>query len=122
MFREALAIAFVAANVVCATTRAEQGATFETDACGVPAADAPVVALWRTITLDAEYGGYWVVAGDVDGDGEIELVSARNFNKNDDHFQVRELHLRRQYAVCAGPDQHRAPAERDRGVEELSYQ
>ncbi len=86
MFRKVLAIAFVAANVVCATTRAEQGETFETDACGVPSADAPVVAPWRTITLDAEYGGYWVVAGDVDGDGEIELVSARNFNKNDDHF------------------------------------
>ena len=70
----------------CVTARAEQAGSFETDACGVPSADAPVVVPWRTITLDAEYGGYWVVAGDVDGDGEIETVSAQNYNRNDDHF------------------------------------
>ena len=70
----------------CVTARAEQAGSFETDACGVPSADAPVVVPWRTITLDAEYGGYWVVAGDVDGDGEIEIVSAQNYNRNDDHF------------------------------------
>jgi len=87
IFRETLATAIVACSVLCcATTRAERADIFETDARGVPPADAPVVAPWRTLTLDAEYGGYWVVAGDVDGDGQIEIVSARNFNKNDDHF------------------------------------
>lgn len=64
-------------------THAGQAAPFETDACGVPSADAPVVVPWRTITLYAEHGGHWVVAGDVDGDGQIELVSVRNFDKND---------------------------------------
>jgi hypothetical protein len=82
-----LVTALVACSVLCcATTRAEQRDPFETDARGAPPADAPVVAPWRTLTLDAEYGGEWVVAGDVDGDGEIEIVSARNFNKDDDHF------------------------------------
>jgi hypothetical protein len=83
------AMAVVAAGwmaLCCVTTRAEQAEFFETDACGIPAPDAPVVAPWRTIPLDAQYGGYWVVAGDVDGDGEIELVSAQNCNRNDDHF------------------------------------
>jgi hypothetical protein len=51
----------------------DEARPFETDARGAPSADAPVVAPWRTITLDAEYGGYWVVAGDVDGDGEIGI-------------------------------------------------
>jgi hypothetical protein len=48
--------------------------------------DVPMVAPWRAITVGPEYGGYWVVAGDVDGDGEIEIVSAKNHNRNDDHF------------------------------------
>ena len=69
------------------STRADEPATpFQTDACGNPPSTAPVVAPWRTVTLDAEYGGYWLVAGDVDGDGEIELVSAKNYDRNDNHF------------------------------------
>ena len=59
---------------------------FETDARGVPSGEAPVVKPWRVITVDPQYGGYWVVAGDVDGDGQVEIVAARNFNKNDSHF------------------------------------
>ncbi|NLX54052.1 MAG: hypothetical protein GXY58_02950 [Planctomycetaceae bacterium] len=59
---------------------------FETDACGIPPADVPLVAPWKTITVDAEYGGQWVVVGDVDGDGEVEIVSARNCNEVDDHY------------------------------------
>ena len=64
----------------------EQAGVFETDARGVPVGDAPVVVSWRTFTLDPDYGGYWVVAGDVDSDGEIEIVSARNVNEKDNHF------------------------------------
>lgn len=59
---------------------------FVVDARGTPSTSAPVVKPWRTITVDADYGGHWVVAGDLDDDGEIEIVSARNFNKGDDHF------------------------------------
>ena len=70
----------------CLTADADQPEPFETDARGVPVADAPVVEPWRTVAIDAEYGGQWIVAGDVDGDGEVEIVSARNYNQNDNHF------------------------------------
>ena len=86
--RFVLASTFVAScSVLCPPiARADQPAPFEIDACGIPATDAPVVTAWRTITLDAQYGGQWIVAGDVDGDGEIEIVSAQNYNENDNHF------------------------------------
>ena len=32
----------------------------------------------RAIEFDAEYSGEWLVAGDLDGDGEAELLTARN--------------------------------------------
>jgi len=84
---EILTTALVACSVLCcATTRGEQREPFKTDARGAPPADPPAVAPWRTLTLDAEYGGEWVVAGDVDGDGQIEIVSARNVNNGDNHF------------------------------------
>lgn len=57
--------------------------------CGAFGADetkAPVVQPWRRITLDPEYSGAWVVAGDLDGDGAVEIVSARNVDQNDVHF------------------------------------
>lgn len=59
---------------------------FLTDVTGVPAADAPLVRPWRRVTLAPEYAGQWVVLGDVDGDGEVEIVSARNYDKHDNHF------------------------------------
>ena len=82
-------LAIVAAAWVvlsCVTARTDRARPFETNACGAPSADAPLIDPWRTITLDAEYGGYWVVVGDVDGDGEIEIVSAQNYNSSDNHF------------------------------------
>lgn len=63
-----------------------QAGTFVTDATGVPSADAPLVQPWRIVTLDPEYSGQWVVVGDLDGDGDVEIVSARNVDKNDNHF------------------------------------
>ena len=36
--------------------------------------------------LDPEYSGAWVVAGDLTGDGAVEIVSARNVDHNDVHF------------------------------------
>ena len=41
---------------------------------------------WKIVRLDPDYGGQWVVAGDVDGDGEAEIVSAENFNEGDIHY------------------------------------
>lgn len=59
---------------------------FVTDAVGPPSAEAPVVQPWRSVALDPEYSGQWVVLGDVDGDHEVEIVSARNVDRNDNHF------------------------------------
>jgi len=47
---------------------------------------APEVKPWKSVRTDSECGGHWVVAGDVDGDGEVEIVSAQNVNENDVHY------------------------------------
>ncbi|HJP33348.1 MAG TPA: hypothetical protein QGF95_22600 [Candidatus Latescibacteria bacterium] len=47
---------------------------------------APALNPWKSILLDAECGGQWVIAGDVDGDGEAEIVSAQNVNDADIHY------------------------------------
>ncbi len=44
------------------------------------------IAPWRTIQLDPDLRGAWLVAGDLDQDGEAELVSARNHDQNDVHY------------------------------------
>ncbi len=59
---------------------------FETDARDTPSDDTPVVKPWRTITVDPQYGGHWVVAGDLDGEGPVEIVSAQNVNRSDNHY------------------------------------
>ena len=64
----------------------QTAAPFETDARGTLSAGASVVKPWRVVTVDGEFGGHWVVAGDVDGDGQVEIVSAQNFNKDDNHY------------------------------------
>ncbi len=75
---------FVAATLLQAAEKDIE--PFLTDATGVPSGDVPLVRPWRTVTLDPGYSGQWVVLGDVDGDGEVEIVSARNHNKNDNHY------------------------------------
>lgn len=45
-----------------------------------------LVQPWKVIALDPSYGGAWVVAGDLTGDGAVEIVSARNVDANDVHF------------------------------------
>ena len=42
--------------------------------------DAPEVKPWKTVPLNAQHGGSWIVAGDLDGDGQVELVSARDIS------------------------------------------
>ena len=41
---------------------------------------------WKVVPLEPDYGGQWTVAGDLDGDGEIEIVSAENHNADDVHY------------------------------------
>ncbi|MCL4179555.1 MAG: hypothetical protein KJ072_17640 [Verrucomicrobia bacterium] len=48
---------------------------------------APVtVQPWKEIVLDPDYAGAWVVAGDLTGDGAVEIVTARNVDRNDVHY------------------------------------
>lgn len=61
-------------------------APFESDARGEVPTDSPMIKPWRTITIDGEYGGQWVVVGDVDGDGVVEIVAAKNHNQGDVHY------------------------------------
>lgn len=53
------------------------------DAEGAP---IPLVQPWRQFALEPDYSGAWVVAGDLDGDGAVEIVSARNVDRNDVHY------------------------------------
>ena len=59
---------------------------FDVNDGAVPAPDTPAIEPWKTIRLEPEYGGLWVVAGDLDGDGTLEIVSAENFNQGDVHY------------------------------------
>lgn len=40
--------------------------------------DVPVIKHWKRFELDREYRGSWIVAADLDGDGQAEIISARN--------------------------------------------
>ena len=59
---------------------------FETHAHAPEHAGAPVVKPWRHLVFEPEYAANWMVAGDVDGDGEVEIVSARNRASSDGHY------------------------------------
>ena len=50
---------------------------------GKPPEGTPAVQPWKRIELDPDYAGAWVVAGDLNGDGRAEIVSARNVNTSD---------------------------------------
>lgn len=38
----------------------------------------PLLAPWKAIRLDPAFSGQWMVAGDLDGDGQLDFVTARN--------------------------------------------
>jgi len=59
---------------------------FDTKDTGEPSDEAPLIQPFKTVLLDPDYGGQWVVAGDVDGDGAVEIVSSENHNKDDVHY------------------------------------
>ena len=48
---------------------------FEVDASSAP---GPEVLPWKSFEPDPAYHGQWLVAGDLDGDGQAEIVTARH--------------------------------------------
>jgi len=59
---------------------------FDTNDMGPPPADVPVIKPWKIVPLDPDYGGQWVVAADLDADGEVEFVACENHNVDDVHY------------------------------------
>ncbi len=65
---------------------------FYVNTVGQPPSQAPLLKPWKTVPLDPAYSGQWVVMGDVDGDGQVEVVSCRNVtgrsadNTSDCHY------------------------------------
>ncbi len=59
---------------------------FDFHANDVPDDGVPLLAPWKRITPDPEWAGAWIVAGDIDGDGQVEIVSARNVDVKDVHY------------------------------------
>jgi len=59
---------------------------FDVRDTGAPPEGAPEVAPWKVVALDPDYAGQWAVAGDVDGDGAVEVVAAENVNVEDTHY------------------------------------
>ena len=75
-------------TVLCIALEAKQAESlyFNVKDLGDPGEGVPVIKPWRTVQLDRDYGGQWVVAGDLDGDGAAEIVSCENVNKGDVHY------------------------------------
>jgi outer membrane protein assembly factor BamB len=64
----------------------QESVRFDTQDTNEPSDDVPTIQPWRAVDLDPEYGGQWVVTGDVDGDGQVEVVSCENVNEGDVHY------------------------------------
>ncbi len=74
------------ATVACVLSSVDaEELQFDAKDLGPAPEGVPRLEAWKTIPLDPDYGGLWVVAGDVDGDGAVEIVSAENFNEGDVH-------------------------------------
>jgi hypothetical protein len=59
---------------------------FDTKDTEAPGEAVPVIAPWKTIPLEADHAGLWLVAGELDGDGQPDMVTAKNFNQGDVHY------------------------------------
>ena len=75
---------FVLSAFCCA--KSTEFTYFDTQDVGTPDSSVPLIRPWKTVTLDPEYAGQWMVAADVDADGEVEIVSAENVNTGDVHY------------------------------------
>jgi hypothetical protein len=42
----------------------------------------PIITPWKIIKMNPDFSGQWLVVGDLDNDGELEFVSARNDNQS----------------------------------------
>lgn len=62
-----------------------KGLRFDLHLDAIDTETLPVIQPYRRITLDPQWRGPWIVAGDVDGDGQCELVNARVNERNDTH-------------------------------------
>jgi hypothetical protein len=60
-------------------------ALFDTVDDGDSGRHAPQIQPWKRVALDPDYAGAWTVTGDIDGDGAVEIVCARNVNRDDVH-------------------------------------
>jgi len=59
---------------------------FDTNHSGEVSDKVPLIQPFKRVRLDPDYGGQWVVAGDVDADGAVEIVSSENVNEGDVHY------------------------------------
>ena len=64
--------------VVSASVLAGAEPSAEPVRCDTRSAKGPVVGPWKSFSPDPAYHGQWLVAGDLDGDGVAEIVTARN--------------------------------------------
>jgi len=75
---------FVLSAFCCA--KSDEFTYFDTEDVGKPDSNVLLIRPWKIIALDPEYAGQWMVAADVDADGEVEIVSAENVNEGDVHY------------------------------------
>jgi hypothetical protein len=80
------AVTFLIAITTSTRSHSEDDLLFNTDETGGPGDRAPLIQPWKIIELDPDYAGAWIIAGDLTGDGQAEIVSARNVDENDVHY------------------------------------
>jgi len=84
LMRRSLLVAFFVCTVLCA--KQNTPVYYDIKDVGEPSVNTTLIWPWRVVYLDTEYGGQWVIAGDIDGDGKVEIVSSENDNKDDVHY------------------------------------
>ncbi len=82
----ATVLAIVVYRTAFAGDLAIKPAFFDAVAHSDPGDQAPLIRPWKEVPLDPKYSGAWVITGDIDGDGQVEIVSARNVNVGDVHY------------------------------------